>query len=1211
MKPWVDVDGPSLVCSAAALQLLPENIERLVRLQRLAAIGAALPARPGASRLSPSRLRGLLKDQLVSGPDVRSGEDPYDDVYTAEVPFHGGPHLVMQGLTSRAAHTASLLLRAILGPAGDSLPAEYREDARLLASVLLGLSRAMCLRAGLRRGIAPSAVRSTEVFVPGEMKLNDLRKAVTFDVAALAALLPGAAVPVVRGLSVAAGGHPLQLGNGSDDGLIVTPLLATDNGIVVANPGELVTAVRHHLILLADRHGCLPQLAVAFRRQAMYQTTELLALFGAEPLEAVDESGDPVIARQRFSMVDGKFIDLAVVTDDLSGYSADEPYGPWNVTDLSERVRNLIDPPGESPEDGQTLRLIVDEGVGRTMFLGLQEPRRAGPMLMVLLDDLRVMIELDGNDPLFLWRFAQANHRLHDEMRVHSWSTLDNYAIYREKDYSFYLGDDRKPTLLSVAVATALPLRVEAQRRIDRHEVRSPHRQSYVEVLAVYGSSTAPIYFTHPRYADSDLLVELDNADVWFGASQDVPANLFEFRSSVLEAMAYWTWQISTTYPQLLRTAASGGRLYVDVSFDDIDAWTAVLSGTVPQREAESWIHPDSPDGYRQRLRLSADGAGLLTSRDNNADRLLLRALLALLADLGSDRTLDQSRLVEELAPPGPKRMLRVTTAHEVPLRPGALPRARMVQPAESANVLDELGRWLASNGLATGPIPADQRTQVLGDVVSYYYKCIADVVAGLSADGLIDRLIVRNEALLHDEALSRDNLPAKIACFGESSELAQDLDREHKRRVSAAIASRFLVEYVAATPPTGQAPLTLETYDHLLALAAELASRATLSDAIYHDFSECELSLLESGRLGVSRGDRYEAGTQAIAAANAESERKLALEPRLPTPRGTPKLPPSPDVEAAARAEFGFTLTDLADGIGELIGFGDERCTDEPYALPRREVEQQLQDALGWSQQQTEAFIDQLTLRQRPDFLSVGVDAYPWRYNREWSYVRRPIVQVESATADPILVWGARHLWASGPYWFDLVYSGRLRAQSQAMRALMGKIRQDQNQKFERQIAATMKAAGCGITASGVSRIAGLRLLSRDGQDLGDIDAVGVHQPNKVILVAEAKDFELARNPAELSNEAKDLLQGQKSALFKLARRAHWVREHLTQTLKHLRINENPAGWTVVPIIVTSRDLISPRVLPADVPVVPIDAFESWVASEVGRHRRGRGRRR
>jgi hypothetical protein len=41
--PWAELDGPSLVGCAAALQLLPENIPCLTRAQRLAAIGAALP----------------------------------------------------------------------------------------------------------------------------------------------------------------------------------------------------------------------------------------------------------------------------------------------------------------------------------------------------------------------------------------------------------------------------------------------------------------------------------------------------------------------------------------------------------------------------------------------------------------------------------------------------------------------------------------------------------------------------------------------------------------------------------------------------------------------------------------------------------------------------------------------------------------------------------------------------------------------------------------------------------------------------------------------------------------------------------------------------------------------------------------------------------------------------------------------------------------
>jgi hypothetical protein len=71
--------------------------------------------------------------------------------------------------------------------------------------------------------------------------------------------------------------------------------------------------------------------------------------------------------------------------------------------------------------------------------------------------------------------------------------------------------------------------------------------------------------------------------------------------------------------------------------------------------------------------------------------------------------------------------------------------------------------------------------------------------------------------------------------------------------------------------------------YDELLAVAAELISRATLSDAIQYGFSQVELSMLPSGRLGVSLGDRYATGTQAVAAAMAEARHALAIGP-MPT---------------------------------------------------------------------------------------------------------------------------------------------------------------------------------------------------------------------------------------------------------------------------------------------------------------------------------------
>ncbi len=187
--------------------------------------------------------------------------------------------------------------------------------------------------------------------------------------------------------------------------------------------------------------------------------------------------------------------------------------------------------------------------------------------------------------------------------------------------------------------------------------------------------------------------------------------------------------------------------------------------------------------------------------------------------------------------------------------------------------------------------------------------------------------------------------------------------------------------------------------------------------------------------------------------------------------------------------------------------------------------------------------------------------------------------------------MWSSRRTWFAARYWTELIFTGRLQGTTQAMKTLMGTIRQDQNKAFEREVATVLAQSGMPVTGTSVKRIDGRRLLSPDGADLGDIDAVALDPASRTIIVAEAKDFELARTPAQLANEAEHLLAGDKSAVSKLSRRATWVQSHLALVLRHFGVGVNATGWRVLPVVVTSRRLVSPRVLEA-----------SWVSRSCAR---------
>lgn len=519
-RPWIELDGPSVLRAAAALQLLRENIPCLLRVQRLASIAAGLPPLPSPSRLSTSTLRGLLKNTLIADPSVLGAEDPYDDIYVAEVAFHGGPRLVMQGLTNRSAHTANLMLQAIFGPAGRALPEPYREAAWNLATGVLNLSDRVCRLAGLSRGVAPPSGRRAEVLVPNRDRMAELEAAVTFTETELSDFLPPGPRQALRRLTVAAGDHLTDLTGLSDDRMIITPLVQADSRLIVANPSELAAALRHHLIVIAMDHECQDALASAFHLATVSQAQQTLIRMGAKPLGAPEPTASSLVTRQQFQGEANTIIDVGILTDNFSDYNPEDPFGHWDAMPGAV-LQEILDPDGPpSPDDECTFRLAVTDGVARQTFIGIQARRRPGPLLVVSLDELKVMTTLDGEDPLFLWRFAEAQDALHEAIRVFTFSVLDEYAIYRQHEQSYYLSDDERPTFLSVTPGSGVDLRVEAQRQQDAHEVLSPNGTLFVELVSLYGTETAPIYAVHPRHPLWAVTVELDDLHVWVTPTQ-------------------------------------------------------------------------------------------------------------------------------------------------------------------------------------------------------------------------------------------------------------------------------------------------------------------------------------------------------------------------------------------------------------------------------------------------------------------------------------------------------------------------------------------------------------------------------------------------------------------------------------------------------------------------------------------------------------------
>ncbi|MFZ2240797.1 MAG: hypothetical protein WAV90_14895 [Gordonia amarae] len=515
------------------------------------------------------------------------------------------------------------------------------------------------------------------------------------------------------------------------------------------------------------------------------------------------------------------------------------------------------------------------------------------------------------------------------------------------------------------------------------------------------------------------------------------------------------------------------------------------------------------------------------------------------------------------------------------------LPRPLLSHGQVAAQLLDDIGEWLRSPSGGRLPIevvPPDNRVQTLNKAVSYLFERLEVTIAEYDRVQLVDVLIAQNEALLHAAKVNATMLRSRLACFGEKSDSAGELVQHRSANSRASRANRFLIEYTAAQPPNGDHSIENLDYYRLLAIADEIIQRATTSDFLNHNLADFEVSILKSGRLGV---DMDAPVVRAMNTYAGQAGRRTLKETQEDFPLGNSGehdiISLLTESDPAMRAEFGFTLTELRDVCSGLLDLG---IADQVTRIDRDEAIHTISVSGRIPAEVVISILEHITLTSRSSFLDIKQDAYPWRFGRDMSYIRRPLI-LEGSN----LVFGFRSVQRLPSFWADSILSARLqsRAQSTEMKKYISITRGKITDSFARAVAARIERFGMEPRLS-VRKIETRRIVDSAGQDLGDIDILAAHKPSRTILALEAKDFEVARTPAEISYELDKLFKGKpgkKSTAELHLRRVDWLREHLNSVVRGLGEDPRDGNWKVVGIIVTSDPLVTPLMASSPLPVI------------------------
>lgn len=1206
-------DIVDLAAGIGGLQLVPSNAERQLRLDLAASIVASLPPGDARPTMSVSRWKQLLNEPPIG--DWAQGEDPAEDVFTASLSFTGGPAIVFPGIVTESVEISRRLLEAAFLFPG--MPEEYRAEMHPLSYAILRLSNAVAKRAGLARGILPASTPDGQVEVPPAPRFARLKVAVTFTPEDLSAVIGDISPEVLNPLVIDAGKlGPYDDSQGmGNDRMYSRPLLRVKEQLLVVLPSGLLVALRHRLITRALDLGLEATLARNYLLSVEKEVEKCLTSMRFEQLTA-ELGEEPAWAHETLWTFDvDKVAHILVTIDDFVGYQASEVFGYWKLDwkDQIEnrllRVRELIRSGAEQLEG--ILQIIVVQGVGRMFSLGLRKElsEPGARVLFMSQADLALIARKEAGDPLALWKFSKAGDRLRERSRVMSLSVLDEYALYQANRHNFYFSDRESPDLINITPGSAARIRHEDVIQFDYHGAPIWRGQKIAEVRRLYPRSCVPIYVREPSSPGRSLgrieiLVEDLALQVWVfqRPAETRSSDLLCFE--ICEAIAYWVWQISPSISDLATVAAAYVRqIGIEVTLQESENWAWCTGET----NTGDWLEAVALGDGIVSLKVGSGAARAFLGADNAGERQLVFGLLKALQDAveglaGIQIELDLPGIVDRHAPLGlKKKIISVEGLTNIELMPGLLPPVRLVQDADVAFLSDDLGPRVSSAlQLQPGPISSERRVEVLNEIVGALFSQLEATIADLSPEGLLEKFMAQHESLVRESAMDRVVIPTRLACFGTEGDYIEKVTEKAREIIRANLANRFLIEYIAARPPYGMRKLSLDTFDQLMALASEIIDRGMLSDSIRYELANVSLSMLPSGRLGIDREVGYMVGMEEFRKVKSRedidtakdrfdrhwSERKLTEEDE------TPAL--VTELDRAVNAEFGFTMGEMVHLIfeAETIGF-DSRS--EPAVMPLDEAVKALQQATNLEPTKIHSVFEALALRARKEFILRGQahEIYPWRFSRELSYVRRPFV-IRVANGREEILWGIRHLEVCRINFLNLIYSGRLKAQSIEMKRFIGDMRTKESEAFNDQVADFLQEQEGVIVRRRVKKIGSLRIEDVKGEQLGDVDVLVANPRRRRVFALETKDFELARTPFELANEVAKLLSGDNSAVAHHQKRVHWLRRHIPEVCKWLSVPEGRGKWRVEALIVVSQRLLSPYIQRSPIRVVTLEELSS-----------------
>lgn len=1150
-----------------ALQLNPDNNGKNLRLEHIGQLAVS------------SMGKGNMAPNLRTFKHLIDEEYPYDmmedtpiNMFCETVVFHGGNYLFFPGLSTHCSELFRAMTETIYRVKG-MFPEVFKLEIYQGVILMLELGNAIATRAGIKkmtRGNDNPREKITEVVsnqsyvISKEMMESVIRNNRLEE-------------PILDNFLLDKDDPEILTDNPERNPILYTPLVK-DNGnfyfVGISNQG---CAINNFILKTAIKYNCINEI-VQLTQNTIWNRIGMSCMKQMHwtPIEFEDFLLEDNHYNECLFRIDDNWIAyLCYVKDTVKDISVNgaENCSYWDIGSRLKNTLTAIRNNGRTKEF-HIFTLVVYSSMGEPFRLMMNEQPESDYLEYFSAFDFLQLVQTEKWDNMSIVRYARTKAYT-PALKNGFNQPLDIYALYKHKGESFYMSDECKYDSIQIEANEGCELIFESKEKLNFHGIPIHIDGKRIVYIPVQQDLDYASVYTPLNESINAKCCESYPVPIWVKCNQtEVEGeNPSSITKTVITAIVFWM--------NKLRPAIEGLITRMYNSPVEIELYFA--ADTLSDKHIHYEIIQPISNG---KMTISKTGNGVNVSFDhdfilgflgaNNAqERLMMKNIVSTLLGMEDEWV---SNILDEFIPLGKSKMILMIEASNSPISfPLWLNPPIYIHASSRQLMLDLFPKWMRDKNVdITGRLATNaQKKDFLHKGVDVLLEKLEKQVSIFESYTLLKKLINNHETLLYEREHNKILHPAQIICFGDSAEKRKELFELERQMSETALATRALIEYVSATQEKkGQEQAGSDDIESMLAIMSDIINIGGICDAVHLGVSNHNIEKLASGRYGIYDDDFIDSVTNFASARSVESvnnqmERfggKMGYLANLSPKTKDESNSKWDEINEAFLTDWGISYQDILRVLYSCYILAMSR-KHSVVALSEKEfIEAIIKINPDLSEETIKKSLEHLALEKRENFLIPpdGMETreiFPWIYNRELSYLRRPIVRWQMSDG-VYLIYGFRSCLIAGMQLIDLLYSGRLRNVGKKLEKLLGKLESIKGTTFNEEVRTwlqeytSLKVWGYDVPMKPKGAIV-------TTEDLGDIDVLAYDVAKNVVYSIECKNTNTAKNVREMKKEMDDYLgrdgKTKKALVMKHLRRHKWLVNNIETVKDFVDAKTNP----------------------------------------------------